>query len=58
MRDRTSDDPGSAGDFAPPSVPASTVSRIELRTTIAGHADLYRALLGDLPGLALSLIHI
>ena len=53
MCDRTSDDPGSAGDFAQTSVPASTVSRIELRTAIAAHADLYRALLGDLPGLAI-----
>lgn len=52
MYDRMSDDPEGLGEFAP-SVPASTVSRIELRTAIAEHADLYRALLGDLPGLAI-----
>jgi len=50
MSDRTDSEPNMFGTFASPA-PAPRPLRIELRTSVATNAVIYRALLGDLPGL-------
>lgn len=50
MDDRISDSQRELGGGSAPA--PARLARIELRTPIAYHADLYRALLGDLPGIS------
>jgi O-acetyl-ADP-ribose deacetylase (regulator of RNase III) len=50
MCDRMID--GNAGDGSGP-VTHARIHRIAIRTPVAHHADLYRALLGDLPGISI-----
>ena len=53
MCDRMSDGPVGHGDIAPSSdTRPARLARVEFRTPIASHADLYRALLGDIPGIS------
>ena len=49
MCDRMIDGNGNDGD---PTTCAARIARIELRTPLARHADLYRAMLGDIPGIS------
>lgn len=53
MCDRMSDGPVGNSDIAPSSDTRPVrLARVEFRTPIASHADLYRALLGDIPGIS------
>lgn len=53
MCDRMSDGSTGHGGIAPSSdTRPARLARVEFRTPIASHADLYRALLGDIPGIS------